>query len=91
MNRSKTQLNEDFPEFPEIPQLEQVQKVNKYAAFEYLIEADETDKLAALNILLSSLNVRSIQSEADKLGKSYNGVKNFGKTIKIVNKLFVYG
>ena len=57
----------------------------------YILEADQDQKKVILNVVLDSLNVRSIQGEADKLGKSYNGIKKFGKIIKIVNKLFVYG
>jgi hypothetical protein len=66
-----------------------VQKLNKYDVIEFILESDNNSKIKLLNIIVTELGLMTVQDYANKVGKSYNGVKKFGNTINIAGKLFV--
>lgn len=67
---------------------DKVQKLNKYHVIEYIIESNNENKIILLNLIVRELGLMTVQEYAKMVGKSYNGVKKFGKTINIAGKLF---
>lgn len=63
-----------------------VQKLHLRDVMEYIIDADENIQI--IKMLSVELKLTPISKAKDIIGKSYNGIKQFGKTIKLGGKIF---
>lgn len=65
-----------------------VQKLHLRDVMEFIIDSKEDVQKQLITLLGHQLNLTSIQKARAKIGGSYNGIKNFGNTIKLGNKTF---
>ena len=66
-----------------------VQKLNLLEVINFIINSDIEDKKRLIKIIDTELGLTPISKAKDVLGKSYNGIKNFGDVINIGGKNFV--
>ena len=66
-----------------------VQKVNKYAVYDWVLSSKENDQIQLLQFIATQLGLKSISEVSKTSGKSYNGIKNFSKTVLVAGKRFV--
>ncbi len=65
-----------------------VQKLHLRDVMEYIIDADQDKQIQLIKMLSVELKLTPISRAKDILGKSHNGIKNFGNTIKLGDKTF---
>lgn len=65
-----------------------VQKLHLRDVMEYIIDSKEDVQKQLVTLLDYELKITPISKAKEILGKSYNGVKQFGNTIKVGGKLF---
>ncbi len=65
-----------------------VQKLHLRDVMEFIIDSKEDVQKQLINLLGHELKLTPISKAKDILGKSFNGVKQFGNTIQIGGKRF---
>ena len=76
-------------EFIDLPDDKPSAKIAQYDLLDQLLLLDEDEKIRAINFIASSLNLMTITEAKKSTGKSYNGIKNFGKVVKLIGKNYV--
>ena len=80
---------EQIPEFIDLPNDNPCAKIAPVELLEQLLLLTEDEKTRAINFIGSSLNLKTISEAKQITGKSYSGIKNFGKVVKLLGKNFV--
>ena len=52
------------------------------------LELTQDDKIRIINILSTDLNLKPLREVGKEVGKSYNGLKNYGNPVIIAGKYF---
>jgi hypothetical protein len=76
-------------ELKEIPSDCMAQKLNLYEVMNYIIDQDEANQIKLLRVIVNELDLMSITEYKKTSSKSYNGIKKFGKTLKVAGKTFI--
>ena len=75
----KLELTEDVP----------CAKIAPYDLLNQLLLLDINEKERAINFIAGSMGLKTIPEAVNETGKSYNGIKNFGKTVRLIDKNYV--
>jgi hypothetical protein len=70
----------------EIPEDEPSSKIAPIELLEQLMLLNQDEKERAINFIAASMNLKTISEAKEITGKSYNGIKNFGKVVRLINK-----
>jgi hypothetical protein len=65
-----------------------VQKLHLRDVMEFIIDSKEDVQKQLITLLAYELKITPISKAKDILGRSYNGVKQFGNVVKLGDKLF---
>ena len=73
----------------EIQEDEPSEKIAPIKLLEQLMILDQDEKERAINFIAASMNLKTISEAKEITGKSYNGIKNFSNTVRLINKNYV--
>ena len=78
-----------IPSFLEIEEDSSSAKVAPIELLEQLLLLDQEESVRAINFLASHLDLKTIPEAKKITGKSYNGIKNFGKVVRLLGRNYV--
>ena len=73
----------------DIPEDQTSAKIAPYELLEQLLLLDQEEKERAINFIAGTMDLKTIPEAKKIIGKSYNGIKNFGKVVRLINKNYV--
>lgn len=73
-------------EFPDLPEESTCAKIAPYDLLEQLMLLDDVEKERAINFIAGTMYLKTIPEAIKITGKSYNGIKKFGKVVKLIGK-----
>lgn len=78
-----------IPDFIDLPTDQPCAKIAPYELLEQLLLLDAEEKERAINFIAATMDLKTIPEVKKMTGKSYNGIKYFGKVVKLIGKNYV--